>query len=145
MRYHKYVKTLQFLLCNILISEFKLPPSGFPHTAIQQKPGLADSFSFTTIDSEGGDIQLGEGDVKVSLPPGALGKETCEFVTVKVPNHAPEVTCEEDEVQASPPVQCTPSGLTFDEPVKLTFPHCTSLDKITDETEVILYTSHGTG
>ncbi|XP_030853128.1 uncharacterized protein LOC105447531 [Strongylocentrotus purpuratus] len=119
-------------------------PAEVVSTAIQQEPGLADSFTFTTIDNEGGDIQLGEGDIQLSLPPGALGEETCEVVTVKVPNHAPEVTCDEDEVQASPPVLCTPSGLTFDEPVKLTFPHCTSLDKITDESEVILYTSHGT-
>ncbi|XP_030853848.1 uncharacterized protein LOC100892969 [Strongylocentrotus purpuratus] len=119
-------------------------PAEIVSTAIQQEPGLADSFSFTTMDSEGGDIQLGEGDVQVSLPPGALGEETCEVVTVKVPNHAPELICDEEEIQASPPVQCTPSGLTFDEPVKLTVPHCTSLDNITDETEVILYTSHGT-
>ena len=124
---------------------FLIKIHAFYLSAIQNQPGLEDSFSYTTVDHQGGEVQLEGGDVQMEIPSGALPKDISEVVTICIPSHVPDIPDEEEDVQASPPVQCSPSGLKFEKPVKITLPHCTSEEEITKETQVILCVNEGSG
>ena len=71
------------------------------------------------------EISTGNQQIKIQL----LGEEL------------PVETVPEDEVSLCTSVRCTPSGLKFKEPIKLTFNHCSELTQqvLAGEGELILY------
>ena len=112
-----------------------------------KQPGMEDKFNFAEVGDNGATIQVGGDDVQIEVPQGALPEGNKEVVTMRLLDHSPpDVPVEEGEVQVSPAVKCTPSGLVFKQAVKLTIPHCGNFEQlINTDANFILCTSDKQG
>ena len=91
------------------------------------------------IGVDGGVISLPELGIALNVPKGALDKPAMIEITTTGPL---EPSPPDDEIQIGPGIKCSPSGIQFKRPVKLTVQHCLDLVKGTrlEDVEVILYT-----
>ena len=90
-----------------------------------------------TVGESGGCLELKDYDMTVTIPRGALKKPV--KITASVLCNTPVLGTEDDEILVTSGLRCSPYGLQFDHPVKLTFPHCAIFSK-NSKLQVILYT-----
>ena len=113
---------------------------------MKQQPGAQDAFSFDVVDHKGAKIQLGKGDVQVTVPAGCLEKDNKELVTVSVASSPFEFSDgEEKESVITPTVQCTPADLQLKEAIKVSLPHNINPARVNDGTPLILCTRDKNG
>ena len=114
--------------------------------AMKQQPDAQDAFSFAVVDHKGAKIQLGKGDVQMTVPAGCLEKGTEELVTVSVASSPSEFSDgEERESVITPTVQCTPTDLQPKEAIKVSLPHNINPARVNDGTTLILCTRDKNG
>ena len=86
--------------------------------------GFMDSFGFVLVDHRGGDLIINDGNIKVSIPDGALAKGKRTLVTVRVPNSPGRFPLQNPDVQITPAIVCSPVGFNLRKPAKITMPNC---------------------
>ncbi|XP_071507799.1 UNC5C-like protein [Diadema antillarum] len=97
------------------------------------------------IDHYGGELRNETFGISLSIPPGALVEGTSEIITLTILTEKPEdLKLRDDEMIVSYGFRCSPPGLKFLAPVRLTIPHCAVL---TDpaKVETVLYLSDENG
>ncbi|XP_072181386.1 uncharacterized protein [Diadema setosum] len=97
------------------------------------------------IDHHGGELRNETFGISLSIPPGALVEGTSEIITLTILTEKPEdLKLRDDEMIVSYGFRCSPPGLKFLAPVRLTIPHCAVL---TDpaKVETVLYLSDENG
>ena len=77
------------------------------------------------FDHLGGELIIEQYGFHLTIPPGALDQTRPEQISLRVLSDAPDdLLLLDDEFLISCGFQCSPPGLTFRKPVKLTMPHC---------------------
>ena len=74
------------------------------------------------MDQEGGIITLPSWGITLMVPRGAL-REPVE-ISISALRNSPQLDLTENEMLISAGIECSPPGLRFDLPVKITIPHC---------------------
>ena len=96
----------------------------FYFIAMQAHPGFVDSFGFSLIDHRGGDLLLNHGEIKVSIPDGAIAKGNRILFTLRVPGSGGRFPLQSGEVRITPDVLCSTVGFNLRKPAMVTLPHC---------------------
>ena len=95
-----------------------------------------------TVDHFGRELFVEKYGFSLSIPPGALQEasgpqDICIEVLTKPPE---DLVMKEDELIVSFGFQCSPPGLYFKRPVKVTMPHCAILTDV-GKVKGVVYTS----
>nr|XP_054757864.1 uncharacterized protein LOC129263980 [Lytechinus pictus] len=104
--------------------------------AMEHHPGFLDPHSHGMIGHDGGELNLDEPDIRISIPPGAIPKGMGSVVTLTVPRRSStKIPMGNGEVLISPIIQCS----FFEEllkPASISLPHCITLDRCEGDQDV---------
>ncbi|XP_030837231.1 uncharacterized protein LOC105440953 [Strongylocentrotus purpuratus] len=114
-------------------------------TEIERHPGFLDPFSHGIIDHDGGELKLDELDMRVSIPAGAIPKETRSMVTLRVPSCClSKIPLKDGEVLITPVIECSFTQELL-KPATVALPQFIHPEQHQDDLRVSLYTKLGPG
>ena len=91
------------------------------------------NFATGTFNHSGGSLFVEAYEFTLTIPPGAIDEGLTHEITLRVLTEKPDnLRIKADEVIASFGFHCSPPGLCFKKPLRLTIPHCFNHTQLRD-------------
>eukprot|EP00057_Strongylocentrotus_purpuratus_P022451 XP_011676925.1 PREDICTED: uncharacterized protein LOC105444405 [Strongylocentrotus purpuratus] len=113
------------------------------NSAMEHHQGFLDPFSHGIIDHDGGELNLDELNIRVSIPAGAIPKGMTSVVTLSVPGRrSSKIPLKDGDVLVTPVIECSFTQELL-KPATVVLPHCIHPEKHQYDLRVSLYTKIG--